>query len=205
MKINIHIPEQNLGSYDIPADCKKDSCVDIGANIGDFTVSQASAFKLLHFYEPFEPCFTKIKSRTEEFSNIVGFMEAVYSEDGKELPLIAHLNHGAGSIALKTDAINEHWEDELDLVKTVSLPTIIQRAGGSINYLKVDCETSEYYLLIDQDLTYIDYIGIELHWQMGEEKYNKLINHLQKTHTTSGDASWSFDTNKEVLFTNNLL
>lgn len=205
MKININIPEHNLGSYDIPIDCKKDSCVDIGANIGDFTVSQASAFKLLHFYEPFKPCFTKVKSRTKDFNNVIGFMEAVYSEDKKELPLIAHLNHDAGSTALKTDAINEDWKDELGLVQTISLPTILQRVGGSINYLKVDCETSEYYLLIDQDLTNIDYIGIELHWQMGEEKYNRLINHLQKTHTTLGDASWSFNTNKEVLFKNKLL
>jgi FkbM family methyltransferase len=205
MNIKIHIPEHNLGSYSIPSDCRKDFCVDIGANIGDFTVSQAANFKVLHFYEPFAPCFNKIKNRVEQFDNVVGFMEAVYSEDGKKLPLIAHLNHDAGSTALKTDAINEDWQDELDLVDTVSFGTIMERVGGSINYLKVDCETSEYYLFINQDLTQIDYIGVELHWQMGEKKYNELINHILKTHTTSKDYSWSPGWNKEVLFRNKLL
>ena len=205
MEIKIYIPEHNLGSYDIPSDCKKDYCVDIGGNIGDFTVLQAVNFKALHFYEPFKPCFDKIKSRTEELSNVVGFMQAVYSQDGNKIPLVAHLNHHAGSTALKTDAINEDWEDELEVVETVSLPTILERIGGHINYLKVDCETSEYYLLINQNLEAIDYIGIELHWQIGEERYNELLKHISNTHTTSGDTSWSSGFNKEVLFKNKLL
>jgi len=205
MGIEIHIPEYNLGIYEIPSDCKKDYCVDIGANIGDFTVSQASTFSTLHFYEPFEPCFTLVKSKTKELRNVVGFMEAVYSQDKEKLPLIAHLNHDAGSTALKTDSINEDWIDELDLVETVSLPTILERVGGHINYLKVDCETSEYYLLNKQNLECIDYIGIELHWQIGEKKYNELIDWITKTHSCTGDFSWSLGLNKEVLFKNKLL
>jgi len=205
MEINIHIPEQNLGNYNIPTDCKKNSCVDIGANIGDFTVFQATNFNTIHFYEPFTPCFERIKSRTNGLKNVVGYNQAVYSEDGLKLPLIAHLNHDAGSTALKTEVINEDWVDELDLVETVTLPTILQRIGGYINYLKVDCETSEYHLLNKQQLHNIDYIGIELHWQIGKERYNELLNWIAQTHTCIGDSSWTFDTNKEVLFKNKLL
>jgi FkbM family methyltransferase len=202
MQINIHIPEHNLGSYDIPSDCSRNYCVDIGANIGDFTVSQAGNFSTVHFYEPFAPCFDRVKSRAKELKNVVGFKQAVYSEDGQKLPLIAHLNHDAGSTALKTDVINEDWVDELDLVETVALPTILQRIGGHINYLKVDCETSEYHLLNKQQLHNIDYIGIELHWQIGEQRYNELLNWIAQTHNCIGDCSWSSGINKAVLFKN---
>jgi len=202
---NINIPSSNLGHYTIPEDCLRNVCVDIGANIGDFTVSQASNFKTLHFYEPFKPCFDKIQDRVKDLNNVKGFNEAVYKESGLQLPMIAHLNNDAGSNALKTDAINEHWVEELDLVTTVSFSDILSRVGGRINYLKVDCETSEYYLFIDQDLSSVDYIGIELHHQMGIEKYNKLIEHILQTHSSTENTDFIFDINREILFKNNLL
>lgn len=205
MEKQIQIPDENLGKYDIPSECIKDFCVDIGANIGDFTVEQASQFSTVHYYEPYKPCYDIVENRCRNLLNTVGYMEAVYKLDNKKIPLIAHSNYHAGSTALKTDAINEDWVDDLGLVKTVSFPTILNRIGGYINYLKVDCETSEYYLLIDQDLQNIDYIGIELHWQMGEEKYNNLIAHIEKTHTCTGDSSWAVGYNREVLFKNRLL
>lgn len=205
MEKQIQIPDTNLGAYDIPFDCNKRYCVDIGANIGDFTTSQAANFDVLHYYEPYEPCYNRIKSRTEGLPNVTGYKEAVYKVDGMKLPLIAHANYHAGSTALKTDAINQDWVDDLDLVQTVSLPTILSRIGGHINYLKVDCETSEYYLLINQDLLEVDFIGIELHWQMGKQKYDNLVEHILHTHICTGDNSWTEGSNKEVLFKNKLL
>lgn len=201
----INIPSSNLGHYIIPEDCLKNICVDVGANVGDFTISQANIFKTVHFYEPFKPCFDKIQDRIKNLSNVKGFNEAVYKESNLYLPMIAHINYDAGSNALKTDVVNEHWIDELDLVTTVSFSDVLQRVKEKINYLKIDCETSEYYFLINQDLSSVDYIGIELHWQMGEKKYNELVKHIFQTHSSTDDVSFTYDMNKEILFKNNLL
>jgi FkbM family methyltransferase len=200
----INIPTHNLGHYNIPTDCKKLTCVDIGANVGDFVGQSKNIFELVHFYEPYRPCYDLVCFKHRE-SNIIGHNEAVYSSDGVQLPLIAHKNRDAGSNALKTDSINEHWTQELHKVTTVSLPTIIARIGGHVNYMKVDCETSEYHLFLNQDLTNIDYIGMELHWQIGKEKYDNLIQHMLITHTTTDIWDWKEEQNLELLFRNKRL
>lgn len=199
MEIKINIPQHNLGSYTIPDECVKGVCVDIGANVGSFTLAQASFFSIVHYYEPFQDCYDIITQKLEGFKNVTGWREAAYSEDGKTVAIMAHDNLDAGSNAIKTDAINEAWTKEIGEVLTVSLPTVLKRAGGHINYLKVDCETSEYHFLLDQDLIEIDYIGIELHWQMGKKKYDCLGNHLLKTHTASKELKWEWGVNQEVL------
>lgn len=200
MKSKINIPEYNLGAYTIPDECTKNICVDIGANIGCFTLQQADYFNVVHYYEPFEECYNIVSKKVEELKNVTGWREAVYFEDDVIISIVAHENLDAGSNAIKTDAVNEAWSEEIGTVKTVSLPTILERAGGHIDYLKVDCETSEYYFLIDKDLSKIDYIGMELHWQMGKEKYDYLLEHIAKTHSSAGDCSWTWGINKEVLF-----
>ena len=124
----------------------------------------------------------------------------MYVEDGLSIPMVAHMNRDAGSNALKTEVLNEHWTLEIEPVKTISLPTVLSRIGGHIDYMKVDCETSEYYLLLSQNLDRIDYIAIELHWQMGKEKYDALVEHLLKTHTVIGTYQWQEEHNREVLF-----
>ena len=201
----ITIPDNNLGSYFIPNECNNLTCVDVGANIGDFTLQNKDKFKKIHFYEPYKPCYDIIQSKIINLDHITGFNEAVYKEDNQKLQMVSHFNKEAGSNALQTEILNDHWDSTLGEVTTVSLLTILTRIGGHINYLKCDCETSEYFLLLNQDLSQIDYIGIELHWQMGEERYNELINFILKTHSTDVDISFSYDTNKEALFKNNLL
>lgn len=195
----ISIPEHNLGGYIIPQECNKNVCVDVGANVGSFTLSQVGNFNSIHFYEPFEPCFNIVKDKTKHLPNVIGWKEAVYQEDNLSLSLISHYNLDAGSNALKTSSLNDHWVEEIGLTTTVSLPTILARVGGHIDYLKVDCETSEYYFLIGKDLSQIDYIGLELHWHMGEDRYNTLLDHISITHIIYGDFSWTYDLNKEVL------
>jgi FkbM family methyltransferase len=200
MKNNIIIPEDNLGYYTIPDNCNRNMCVDVGGNVGSFVLSQVNNFKTIHYYEPFEDCFNTIQEKTKGVNNIIGFKEAVYNKDNEIVSIVSHYNLDAGSNAIKTDSINEDWKDEVGTAKTISFPTILERANGHIDYLKVDCETSEYYFLIDQDLSSVDYIGIELHWQMGKTKYNQLLKHLAKTHITTGDCNWKYEINKEVLY-----
>ena len=200
MKSKVNIPIKNLGNYKIPVDCKKNMCVDIGANVGSFTLSQQSKFKTIHYYEPFEDCYNLIKDKVKIFNNVIGWNEAVYHKDNDVVSIMSHYSLDAGSNAIKTDSINEDWKEEIGSAKTVSFQTVLHRAGGQIDYLKIDCETSEYYFLIGQDLSSVDYIGIELHSQMGKTRYDELISHILKTHTTTDYYEWDPKTNREVLF-----
>jgi len=197
--MNISI-NNHLGNYIVPEQCKNGICVDIGSTTGNFITSQINTFKLFHFYEPYKPCFEIITNKFINENKVIGFNEAVHHTDGLILELLAHGNHDAGSNGLNTDCLNEDWVEKICDVNTVSLETILERVGGHIDYLKVDCENSEYHLFMDKDLRNINYIGIELHWHMGEEKYNSLINHFNKTHYTNDNCTWKFDKNVEVLF-----
>ena len=79
---------------------------------------------------------------------------------------------------------------------------IIKRAGVYIYYTKLDCETSEYNLLIDKDLSKIKYLGIELHWQIGKENFDRLITHILKYFNNKTDITldYPYGYNIEVFF-----
>lgn len=71
---------------------------------------------------------------------------------------------------------------ELEKVNSSSFETVLARAGGQIDYLKVDCEGAEYYFLKDKDLSKVKYIGIEFHANLGAKKWKELCLWLNKTH-----------------------
>ena len=200
----MHIKEHNLGHYIIPARIRGGVCVDIGANVGSFLLKVKDLFTEIHFYEPYPDAFVIACQRTKQFAHIKGYCEAVFNEDGCFLDLLSHRNRESGSNGLKTDSLNAHWTSEVvGMAVTVSFSTICSRLQSKlIDYLKVDCETSEYYFLMDQDLTNVAYIGIELHWQMGSARYSELLAHLFKTHVCSDDYGWGEERNREVLFIN---
>jgi hypothetical protein len=70
-----------------------------------------------------------------------------------------------------------------------------------IDYIKIDCETSEYSFLMNKNLSKLRYIGVELHHHIGLDRYNELLNWIKKTHDLiHGDDTYMFGYNKEVLF-----
>jgi len=42
----------------------------------------------------------------------------------------------------------------------------------------MDCETSEYNILINKDLSNIEFLSIEIHWQLGKERWDELLKHI---------------------------
>jgi len=72
----------------------------------------------------------------------------------------------------------------------------------------MDCETSEYNFLMNKDLSNIKYMAIEIHWQMGEKNWYKLIhyilnyfNHKTPSNNPTGSSlSYSVGRNKELFF-----
>jgi FkbM family methyltransferase len=205
--MTISITEYNLGAYYVPDDVKEGICVDVGSNVGCFFEKYADIFSSVHFYEPYGPCYEICLEKSKNYPNVVGYNEAVLDKCLDEVDLVPHFNLDSGSNAIKGDSINEHWGGEpVAKCKTVDLETILQRCGGKIDYLKCDCETSEYNFLYNKDLTQVKYIALELHWQMGKEKYDDLLEYILTTHNLiprpelSSDISHQIDQNKELLF-----
>lgn len=198
--VAIHIPPANLGNYEIPASCRDGMCVDVGANVGDFTALAAARFRRVQYYEPYRPCFERVHARMEGQPHVTGYQEAVYAQAGVQVALAAHFNRDAGSLAVRSDLLNADWDVDVGTARTVDFPLLLARAGGRIDYLKCDCETSEYALLMGRDLSAVGFIGLELHWQMGASRFSRLLEHISRTHDTDRWPRWAEEGNVELLF-----
>lgn len=202
-KKNMENNEINLGSYIVPEETKNGVCIDIGCNLGDFTNEYKNYFKKIVYFEPQKILFDKLQKRFENDNGISGYNLAVWSESNIELELVSHKNNDHGSVAIKSDNINSDWTDNIiNKVKTISLEDILILVNAEkIDYLKIDCETSEYPLLLNKDISIVKYIGVELHSQMGIDKFNELLNWINKTHELiDGDITYTSNKNNEVLF-----
>jgi FkbM family methyltransferase len=203
MSPSISIPSHNLGDYTVPQDAHGGICVDIGANVGSFLAAHADKFDKVHFYEPYPPCYERCLEQARHSSAfIVGFNEAASDKDRAEVKLVAHANHDAGSSALQNAAINHHWgSEQIATCPSVSLETILLRVGGFIDFLKCDAETSEYDIFVEKDLSAIRYIALELHWQMGEQRWGELLNWLLFSHELQGAMPvYQQERNYELFF-----
>jgi len=196
----------HCGNYYVPPCVKDGVCIDIGGNTGEFSLKNLDFFSKIHIYEPQSECYEIIQEKFSGISKITVFKEAVSGVSGKFVNLVSHRNLDSGSVCVDDkDVITvKEWTNRIvdENCTTVSLEDIIERVGGSVDYMKIDCETSEYNLLYGKDLSSIKYIGIELHWQMGEENFNKLIEHILKYFNNKTNCSLNYPVgdNIEVFF-----
>lgn len=186
-------------AYPIPSGLLNDIAIDIGANIGGFSKAYNNSFKKIFYFEANPETFKITKKNLEPFKNISGYNLAVSDESDKKLILMDHFNGHNGSVTCSpsiTETNHKDWVKVIGEVNTISLEGIYDLIGGKrINYLKIDCENSEYEFLINKDLSKIDFIAMELHSQMGEEKYNELIKYLEKYFTIKGNTSYNINYN----------
>lgn len=181
--------DYTLGNYLIPEDCQGGVAVDIGANIGNFAEKYSDVFSKIDFYEPILSCYELCVKKSEGLKNVRGFHECVSASDGEELGV--RMNgldpYETGCVVdmphLKAiDPNNKVFKDPFEKTKSVSLETVLARAGGRVDYLKVDCEGSEYYVLNRKDLSSVKYIAVEFHGNLGQERWKELCLWLNRTH-----------------------
>jgi FkbM family methyltransferase len=193
----------NLGNYQVPDETKNGICVDVGSNLGDFTNRYLNHFGKILFIEPQISLFKNIENRFKDNKHVIGLNNAVWEASNIDLELVWHDNSDFGSVGVKGDFINDHWTNKIvNTVKSISFEDLFKELNCEfIDYIKIDCETSEYPFLYGKDLNKIKYIGIELHFQLGENRYNDLLNWIKKTHIlVSGNDSYEYNNNKEVLY-----
>ena len=122
-----------------------DVVVDIGANIGTFAVYAATecrAGRVISF-EPHPENFAMLRKNVESnrLTSVTCVNEAVAGVPGKALLQVSEGNAGAHSLGgQRTDGSVE--------VDCCTLQEVVDRFGlDSIDYLKLDCEGSEYGIL----------------------------------------------------------
>ncbi len=193
----------NLGNYSVPSDVENGLCFDIGGNFGDFTGKYYSFFNKIYIIEPQIDLYQHINERFKNISNVIPLNRAAWSLSDIELEMVSHSNTDLGSVGVKSELINKDWTNNLvNKVKSISIEEIYNLVDNKIiDYIKIDCETSEYALLYDKNLSKLRYIGIELHHHIGIDKYHALINWIKMTHELIfGDDSYLSGVNKEVLY-----
>lgn len=198
--MSIQINPINLGNYIVPEDARGGLCIDVGCNVGSFMQKYSAFFREIHFYEPITECFNLCMNFAKKHKHIFGYNKAVWSQSNTILNILIHENNDSGSSAIESHALNEEWKKDniLQTVESVSLSDVIKNFN-EVDYFKCDCENSEYFIFMNQDLQKIKYIGMELHWQMGKNKQEKLLNHIFKTHDLMyGNAGFT-NYNKEIL------
>ena len=184
--MSLQVRDFNLGAYAIPSDVEGGICLDIGANVGCFSQRYRDVFSTIHYFEPLPQCFEKCEERLGKFPHIKGHNVAVWSATGETVNLVNHSNNDSGSAGVDSPLLCDDWDrsDKLTSVTTSSLDDILTFLNlSSIDFCKLDCETSEYNILMKADLSKIKYIAVELHNQMGHDRWYELVHHLQETHT----------------------
>ena len=163
-----------------PNDIKYGLVIDIGANIGVFTVL-AGRYAHVESYEPESNNYNLLCQNIEtNKSNAIPFKLAV----GKSG--VSTINDLQGCSQLGAPG---------EEVAVISINNILNKFKN-IDFLKIDCEGSEYDILEDithDNLSKCEHMGIEFHplWtdiykttvvEDGQNRYEEIIKKLNKTH-----------------------
>jgi FkbM family methyltransferase len=130
-----------------PIDFKDKVVVDVGAHIGAFsTLAARSGAKLVHAYEPNEENYKLLVHNTTVYG-VEAYEGAVWRSDGEALCV-----YWNGSEESENTGGGFVEEADLESRRPGRIPAyrfdgVIERAGGHIDVLKLDCEGSEYPIL----------------------------------------------------------
>lgn len=154
-----------LDEYDVGSINPGDVVVDIGAQIGSFTLLAAQRARRVYAFEPAAANYAQLEKNIalNRLSNVESFNQAVMARDGTARLFVSRTNEGAHSIMQTGESVE---------VAGISLESIVERVGA-INFLKMDCEGAEYPIILDSPpacFERIDRILLELHLTPAIEK-----------------------------------
>ncbi|MHA1941675.1 MAG: FkbM family methyltransferase [Candidatus Hodarchaeales archaeon] len=145
---------------------KMNTCVDIGCNVGCFSYLASKHFTNIVAFEP--GYYTSVIARMrlnqkEKIDNVFIHNLAVGENTGDILRLSCSIHDGKMNSG-NASTVYSSSEENYELVTTISLEKIFQLCETDfIDYLKIDCEGSEYNILLEKDLTNIGIIVGEIH------------------------------------------
>jgi FkbM family methyltransferase len=150
--------------------------LDIGANVGLFSIFAARKARLVHAFEPSKATFAYLEENTQGIQNISAHNYAVGRTNGHVSLDIS----GPPTAYAVTDRTTAKTASEV--VESRTIGTVFRELGiDRCEYLKLDCEGSEYDILLTADaplLRRIDAIVLEFHDHLSSCSHVDLLNKL---------------------------
>jgi FkbM family methyltransferase len=158
----------------------KPIAVDIGVNVGAFCTYSSFYFDKIWGFEAAKNTYNVAKENTSRHKNVKLYNLAVSSDDDQILHLASHESGLSGDTSIFN--IKQDETIPTEQCKTISLDSIYSKCGiNYIDYLKIDCEGSEYDFLMNKDLSQINFLVIEIHpGYVGVKKTLELLLYLDK-------------------------
>ena len=161
-------------------------CVDVGANVGAFSILFSKYCDKVIAIEPYKPNYDFMVNKIKELKidNIITYNKAISSKDGEIIDMNI-TTHESDSKDIST-ANPEQWENHYskDVINLGSVETIsysyIHKNYPHIGYMKVDCEGCEYDFLMGSPLKNVQLLTLEVHsGYIGKKKKIELLNYLE--------------------------
>jgi len=181
---------------------KMKTAVDIGCNIGCFSDMAADSFEKVVSFEP--GYYTSVVARTKvnqknKKNNVHIHNLAVSKNTGDVLKLKCDVHNNSLNSG-NSSVVYESSFEEYELVTTVSLEKVFELCEVNfIDYLKIDCEGSEYDILLGKDLSNIGIICGEIRSSPYQEfslARKELLKHLSVNFNICARKHNFFATNK---------
>ena len=162
---------------------KRNVAVDLGANIGLFSINAAKTFKHVYAFEavPFLATIATHKLNIQHgFENVVVNRLAAADKTGQIIKIYkSKSGHPGDNTVFATDNMSL---SEYDCCLTISLEDVFRLIDHDyIDYMKIDIEGSEYPFLMNKDLSNIGIIAMEIHEHHDDPTaMEKLQNHMSQ-------------------------
>lgn len=159
-----------------------DTVIDIGANIGAFSIQAGTTATkgIVYAFEPVEKNFVLLKKNIEanNLKNVKAFQAAVLDKDGKAKIFLAKTN---GSHSIYPG--NKKSKDFAKVDSTTLKKILSENRIKKCDFLKIDCEGAEYKILFGSSpntLKKVKKIAMEFHCLDPENSPAKLRHYLEK-------------------------
>lgn len=162
--------------YSFSNNLKDKVILDIGGNIGDTSLQFAKKGALIYSFEPLPPIYDMaIKNIDLNFdlkNNIHFYNYAISGKSGKIK--IAYANEGSsGSSSIYSD------KGVMYEVDAITINDVLTNFCPNFDLLKIDCEGSEYDIILNSDLSMFKEIILEYHQFITGIDYHVLIDKLE--------------------------
>jgi FkbM family methyltransferase len=152
-------------NYDSPIKLHTDVCVDIGANLGCFSILGSRVFKKVFALEPVKQNLNFINKIIDDFSlNNISTYKLGVSNNNKDVKIYNLHGDSGGCSIYKGYANDQQKEYEFENIEVINFPTLFTKLNiDLIDYLKIDCEGAEFEFLYNQDMSNVRLLAIEVH------------------------------------------
>jgi FkbM family methyltransferase len=144
---------------------KGDVVLDIGANKGFFTLNALQkGASAVYSVEPVKHSYEQIIKLLNDFPNVNPINKAIGETNGTISMFIDSDASATNCVTTYGDMFGRE-SNKVD-VESININTLIEQIDSKINYMKVDCEGSEFELfktITEQNLKNIDKLVIETH------------------------------------------